>query len=268
MVPEFWQHTAHLIGLCSFKGKPLNSCIAWLVWRTRRKAGWNFYANEFTLPPGEKSLCKEFVNLLMFRQPLDRLRSQISWIQKLYKVGGRCACGCKEVGRRAAHVAVSGMWDGWRAGGTRGHVVPGLGQCVFCDPGMHRLACSQPGVLTQSLTCLLPLSGQPQKMYEGVDIARAFKGRTSGFWERLVPAAVNNYYIRSLLGQRFFEYPIVAINSTHVQRAKIQVGGCVRWHVCVLWGTGGEARRPGAAERPASAFCPLYQFVSSHGFSG
>jgi|LauGreStaDraftv2_3_1035109.scaffolds.fasta_scaffold15973_3 hypothetical protein len=47
--------------------------------------GWNFYANEFTLPSPERGLCKQFVNLMIFREPLARLASQIGWIQKLYK---------------------------------------------------------------------------------------------------------------------------------------------------------------------------------------
>lgn len=56
--------------------------------RPCRKNSWDFYANEYTVPPGEKSLCKEFVNLMMFRDPLSRLTSHISWIQKLYKQVG------------------------------------------------------------------------------------------------------------------------------------------------------------------------------------
>ncbi len=63
----------------------------------------------------------------------------------------------------------------------------------------------------------------PAQLYDDANLALAFKSRTSAFWERLLPAAVNNYYIRSLLGSRFFEYPIVAINATHVQNAKVQV---------------------------------------------
>lgn len=46
---------------------------------------WNFYANEFTVPDGELGICNEFVNLIIFREPIQRLSSQISWIQKLYK---------------------------------------------------------------------------------------------------------------------------------------------------------------------------------------
>ena len=47
--------------------------------------GWNFYANEYTVPQGELGVCKQFVNLMIFRDPLSRLTSQIGWIQKLYK---------------------------------------------------------------------------------------------------------------------------------------------------------------------------------------
>ncbi|KAL6760760.1 hypothetical protein V8C86DRAFT_2547987 [Haematococcus lacustris] len=116
-------------------------------WALLKEQGWNFYANEFTLPPGEQSLCKEFVNLLMFREPLARLSSQISWIQKLYKT----------------------------------------------------------------------LSGKER------DIRKAFSDRSSAFWERLLPAGVNNYYIRSLLGSQYFEHPIKPIDDSLVQQAKVQV---------------------------------------------
>ena len=46
---------------------------------------WTFYANEYTVAGGELGICKQFVNLIMIRDPLARLTSQISWIQKLYK---------------------------------------------------------------------------------------------------------------------------------------------------------------------------------------
>ena len=37
------------------------------------------------MPHGEVGLCThEFTNLILFRNPLDRLSSHISWIQKLY----------------------------------------------------------------------------------------------------------------------------------------------------------------------------------------
>lgn len=39
-----------------------------------------------------------------------------------------------------------------------------------------------------------------------------------------MPAAVNNYYIRSLLGQKYFLAPVQAVNETHVLPAKLQVG--------------------------------------------
>lgn len=38
-----------------------------------------------------------------------------------------------------------------------------------------------------------------------------------------MPAAVNNYYIRSLLGSRFFQYPIVHITPEHVSAARLTV---------------------------------------------
>lgn len=154
-----------------------------------RKAGWNFYANEFSNPPAQSAyftlarsgtlgnavtysaldvaldmdesaastlnatrapiafLCEEFVNLMLFRNPYDRLRSQIAWIQKLYK--------------------------------------------------------------------------EFYSEYLESDIKLAFLQRSSGFWERLLPAGVNNYYIRSLLGPRFFEFPMIHITRDHVLLAKL-----------------------------------------------
>lgn len=38
-----------------------------------------------------------------------------------------------------------------------------------------------------------------------------------------MPAAVNNYYTRSLLGSRFFQYPIVHITPEHVSAARLVV---------------------------------------------
>ena len=108
---------------------------------------WDFYANEFTVPSDEGGMCQEFVNLMILRDPIKRLGSQIGWIQKLYK----------------------------------------------------------------------------EEFNSSSDIAPLFKGRTASFWEELVPAAVNNYYIRSLLGPRFFESPIVPINSTHIHTAMKEV---------------------------------------------
>jgi hypothetical protein len=113
---------------------------------------WDFYANEFTLPVNEEGMCQEFVNLMILRDPIMRLGSQIGWIQKLYK-------------------EVLNFEDNTTS----------------------------------------------------YDISTLFKGRTSSFWEELVPAAVNNYYIRSLLGAKFFESPIVPINSTHIHIAMREV---------------------------------------------
>ena len=44
-----------------------------------RANGWNFYANEFSNPPSQSGaaaqlLCNQFVNLLLFRNPYDRLK--------------------------------------------------------------------------------------------------------------------------------------------------------------------------------------------------
>ncbi|GIL89531.1 hypothetical protein Vretimale_1906 [Volvox reticuliferus] len=144
--------------------------------------GFNFYANEYTNPPASDTtatvtiaagsstsssavngttadslfvaaaaaapsscMCEQdFVNLLMLRHPHDRLRSQIGWLEKLYK-----------------------------------------------------------------------------EYYLDVDTQPAFYNRTSGFWERLMPAGVNNYYIRSLLGSRFFEYPVLEVSPQHATLAKL-----------------------------------------------
>lgn len=38
---------------------------------------WNFYANEFTTPANEEPVCKQFVNLMIFRDPGERLASQV-----------------------------------------------------------------------------------------------------------------------------------------------------------------------------------------------
>lgn len=108
---------------------------------------WDFYANEFTLPDNTGGMCQEFVNLMILRDPIKRLGSQIGWIQKLYK----------------------------------------------------------------------------EEFNSSSDITAVFKGRTASFWEELVPAAVNNYYIRSLLGPKFFESPILPINSTHIHIAMREV---------------------------------------------
>jgi hypothetical protein len=59
--------------------------------------------------------------------------------------------------------------------------------------------------------------------YANADLSAAFKSRSSSFWEHLLPAATNNYYIRSLLGPRFFRYPVLPINETHIWDAKVQV---------------------------------------------
>ncbi|GLI70545.1 hypothetical protein VaNZ11_015461, partial [Volvox africanus] len=140
--------------------------------------GFTFYANEYTNPPAfdttatsaagfppaanattsvdsllvaaaaaapSSRMCEQdFVNLLMLRHPHDRLRSQIGWVEKLYK-----------------------------------------------------------------------------EYYLDVDTQPAFYNRTSGFWERLMPAGVNNYYIRSLLGSRFFEYPVLEVTPQHTALAKL-----------------------------------------------
>ncbi|GFR45171.1 hypothetical protein Agub_g6557 [Astrephomene gubernaculifera] len=108
---------------------------------------FTFYANEYTNPPGanvSSEMCEDFVNLIMFRHPYERLRSQIGWVQKLYK-----------------------------------------------------------------------------EFYLDVDTQRAFINRTTGFWERLMPAGVNNYYIRSLLGQRFFEFPVMQVAPEHIGLAQL-----------------------------------------------
>jgi hypothetical protein len=65
--------------------------------------GLSFYANEYTNPPrgipqssasasagsepeaATSGMCEDFVNLIIFRHPHDRLKSQIGWIQKIYK---------------------------------------------------------------------------------------------------------------------------------------------------------------------------------------
>ncbi|GAX84436.1 hypothetical protein CEUSTIGMA_g11856.t1 [Chlamydomonas eustigma] len=107
---------------------------------------WTFYSNEYTLPAGEPTLCKQFVNVIMFREPLTRLASQISWIQKLY-----------------------------------------------------------------------------MQLHNTTDLSRAFKDRTTGFWERLLPAAVNNYYIRSLLGEQYFSTPLKSVRTSDTELAMLEV---------------------------------------------
>lgn len=34
---------------------------------------------------------------------------------------------------------------------------------------------------------------------------------------------MNNYYIRSLLGPRFFELPVMQVNDTHKEKAMLEV---------------------------------------------
>lgn len=44
-----------------------------------------------------------------------------------------------------------------------------------------------------------------------------------------MPAAVSNYYSRSLLGPHFFTTPVLSVNVTHLQVAMLKVGrsnGC------------------------------------------
>lgn len=38
-----------------------------------------------------------------------------------------------------------------------------------------------------------------------------------------MPAAVNNYYSRSLLGPHFFTMPVLSVNATHLQVAMLKV---------------------------------------------
>lgn len=80
--------------------------------------------------------------------------------------------------------------------------------------------------MTSLLLLLLPPQiSWIQKLYKNVykaqSIKPVFQGRTSSFWEKLLPGGVNNYFIRSLLGGRFFEFPLLGVNETHVERAKV-----------------------------------------------
>ena len=52
------------------------------------------------------------------------------------------------------------------------------------------------------------------------------RGRTSGFWDRLIPAAANNYYIRSLLGMQYFDWPVATVNLTITHMAMLEVWKC------------------------------------------
>ncbi len=43
-----------------------------------------------------------------------------------------------------------------------------------------------------------------------------------------MPAGANNYYIRSLLGPRFFETPLLAISPAYVHQAMLEVRDACR----------------------------------------
>ena len=45
-------------------------------------------------------------------------------------------------------------------------------------------------------------------------------GRNASFWRRLAPAAVDNLYVRSLLGQDVFALPTGALTPAHAARAR------------------------------------------------
>lgn len=90
------------------------------------------------------AMCEQFVNLIMFRNPHDRLRSQIGWVQKLYKefyLDVDTQVGWLDVhvgvrGRREAAVVVgmavgtlcghAGGPGGWRLLGCRAALVGGV----------------------------------------------------------------------------------------------------------------------------------------------
>ncbi len=51
--------------------------------------GYNFYANEYTLrasaPGGAPTLCSQFLNVILVRQPAERLLSHMRFIVKVYQ---------------------------------------------------------------------------------------------------------------------------------------------------------------------------------------
>ncbi|GIL54624.1 hypothetical protein Vafri_10360 [Volvox africanus] len=88
-------------------------------------------------------LCPQFLNVVMLRQPLERLLSHIKWIIKVYRA---------EYGRRSE---------------------------AF------------------------------------------FRARDAEYWRAFAPAAVDNYYIRLLLGEGVFYLPSGTVNTTHLKAAKL-----------------------------------------------
>lgn len=108
---------------------------------------FNFYSNEYTLHHGydkdsaDQPLCEEFLNVFLFRDPVDRLDSHLRWIVKLYRQFYR-----------------------------------------------------------ESYT-------------------RYFNTSSSHFWELLAPAVMNNYNIRSLLGEYVYHLPWNSTNTDHLRRA-------------------------------------------------
>ncbi|GFR49719.1 hypothetical protein Agub_g11875, partial [Astrephomene gubernaculifera] len=97
-------------------------------------------------PPWSSAhVCPHFLNVIMLREPLARLRSHVRWIIKVYRT---------EYG----------------------------------------------------------------KSYEPF-----FRGRDADYWRRFAPAAVDNYYIRLLLGEAVFYAPTGSINTTHLEAARLML---------------------------------------------
>lgn len=120
---------------CAFRKKFMN------------KHKYNFYANEYVLHGGQSRgekvhLCGEFFNVLLFRQPQQRLVSHLKWIIRLYRE------------------------------------------------------------------------------HYGKEYTRFFKFNTANFWEKLAPAAMNNYYIRSLLGEKVFHLLPNKVTPEHLEMAR------------------------------------------------
>ena len=97
-----------------------------------------------------------------------------------------------------------------------------LSQCQWCAAGAaadRRVRASLSTPRSRSSVCCVP------QVYRGdynTDLMqRFFGGRDAPYWRRLAPAAVDNYYIRLLLGEGTFYLPHGSVNATHLAAARL-----------------------------------------------
>ncbi|GLC49889.1 hypothetical protein PLESTB_000319800 [Pleodorina starrii] len=184
--------------------KPRNYVPCGARKRTLLREGYTVVANEFATHGGARSLrgahlCPGHVNVLQLRHPYTRLRSHLLWVKSLYE---------QQYGEAAAAFLTPPTEPLER--GSEAPTDSGGDEPPSNRRGSEAPAEEDGGDEPPS-----------RRLAEAVGSPSATHGSAAAHWQALLPAATDNYYIRSLLGEAVYYLPRENLTRRHLAAARL-----------------------------------------------